>query len=154
MIYISLIENGINSYNYLLEKEPFIILTLDSNENIEKYLSLKHEISKKELLVEYNFDLLEEELVVNQTPVVHNNKQPIEAIIIKPKVQVKEPLQQMLQSGILVSQSQIFELTMKEVPSFIYDLSSEPTASILKYWEEDQLKLINKLIVRSRRNRL
>ena len=113
-------RSGITSYEYLTEKDPFIILNLNSMDSVNACLALKHEISKKELLVEYlhNFEIIDDEINLIETP------------------KIKQP----------ETKKDEFQIPLQE-PSFTFDLTSEPNSRILFFWEELQyIRLRNELL--------
>ena len=57
-----------DSLDTVLEREPFVLIKFDSAESVSKILAQKHEISKKDVIVEYlhNFDLLNEAIKLNE----------------------------------------------------------------------------------------
>lgn len=120
--------SGVGSFENMQEKEQYIILTLDSDETVKRCLALKHEISKKELLVEYfyNFDLVE----FNEISSLDKKE-----ISTKP-VTENQAAQQSFTSN--QSTDEKFQYP-NEVPSFQYDLNNQPNAFALKYWNGSQL---------------
>ncbi len=133
-------RSGISSYEYLNEKEPFVILTLDSNQSIEKCLEIKHEISRKPLLVEYlhNFKLIDEDL--NALIENENNQEEMDTTTTCTKLE--QPIS--MPSSSVYHKNEPTKLVSfqapEQAPSVVYDLSKEKNACILKYWNEHQLK--------------
>jgi hypothetical protein len=119
-------RSGITSYEYLTEKDPFIILNLNSMDSVNACLALKHEISKKELLVEYlhNFEIIDDEINL------------IEKNLSTETPKIKQP----------ETKKDEFQIPLQE-PSFTFDLTSEPNSRILFFWEELQyIRLKNELL--------
>lgn len=119
-------RSGITSYEYLTEKDPFIILNLNSMDSVNACLALKHEISKKELFVEYlhNFEIIDDEINL------------IEKNLPAETPKIKQP----------ETKRDEFQIPLQE-PSFTFDLTSESNSRILFFWEELQYnRLKNELL--------
>ena len=143
-------RSGISSFKSFYEKDPFILIELDCDDDIDSVLSRKHAISRNDLIVErlYNINMVNEVDNEQKCPERERNVAAmIESMAFKEESSANSESQSENSKMTTPQQEPTFKLTRL---SFILDLKNFPNSKVLNFFNgiylntlESQLSSLN-----------